>query len=93
MIKKGMGPNPTEKPATKPKLAMTEISRQEYTMPRPRNKLMMPIVQILQSKSGFRPLRSIREAAGKVVARFMSEMMREISADDDGNIDERTDVE
>lgn len=29
MIKKGIGPNPTENPATNPKLEMTEMSRQE----------------------------------------------------------------
>jgi hypothetical protein len=93
MIRNGIGPRPIENPATNARLAITEIRRQEKTIPRPRNRLAIPMLEILQRRRGFRPLRSMREVEGSVVARLTSDIMRDISADDEGRIAERMDVE
>jgi hypothetical protein len=51
------------------------------------------MLEILHKRRGFRPLRSMRDADGSVVARLTSEIMRDIKADEEGRIDERMDVE
>jgi hypothetical protein len=93
MMRKGIGPRPIEKPATKPRLAMTDMRRQEYTIPRPRKRLANPMLQMLHKSNGLRPLRSMREVDGRVVARLTRDMMRDIRADEDGKMDERMEVE
>ena len=93
MMRKGIGPKPIENPATYPRLAMTDIRRQEYTIPKPRKRLANPMLHMLHKSRGLRPLRSIREVDGIVVERFTRDMMREIRADEEGRMEERIDVE
>jgi len=93
MMRKGIGPRPIEKAATKAKLEITQMRRQEYTIPRPRKRLATPMLEILQSNSGFRPLRSMRVVEGRVVPRLIRDMMSEIRAEEEGRMDERIDVE
>ena len=93
MMRNGIGPRPIENPATKARLAITEVRGQERTIPRPRNRLAIPMLQILQRRRGFRPLRSMSEVEGRVVARLTRDIMRDMSADDEGRIAERMDVE
>jgi hypothetical protein len=93
MIRKGIGPRPIENPATKAKLAITQINRQEYTMPSPRNRLETPILEILHNNKGFRPCRSMKCAEGSVIKRLTREIMSEIRAEEDGRIVDKIDVE
>jgi len=93
MMRKGIGPRPNEKQATKPRLAITVTRRQEYTIPRPRKRLANPILQMLHKSKGLRPLRSMREVDGRVVARLTRDIKRDIRADEDGKMDERMEVE
>ena len=93
MMRKGIGPRPIEKAATKAKLEMTQIRRQEYTIPRPRKRLAIPMLEILHSNNGFRPLRSMRVVDGRVVQRLTKDMMREIKAEEEGRMEDRIDVE
>jgi hypothetical protein len=93
MMRKGIGPRPIEKAATKAKLEMTQIRRQEYTIPRPRKRLATPMLEILHSNNGFRPLRSMRVVDGRVVQRLTRDMMREIKAEEEGRMEDRIDVE
>jgi len=93
IIKKGIGPSPNENPATKANEAITETNRHSYTIPNPKIKLETPIDEILHNSKGRRPEWSTREAAGIVVARFTSEIMREIRALEEGRMDVRIEVE
>jgi hypothetical protein len=93
MMRKGIGPRPIEKAATKAKLEMTQIRRQEYTIPRPRKRLATPMLEILHSNNGFRPLRSMRVVDGRVVQRLTRDMMREIKAEEEGRMEDRIEVE
>ena len=72
---------------------MTQIRRQAKTIPRPRKRLAIPMLEILHRSKGFRPLRSMRVVDGRVVPRLISEMMREITAEEEGRILDRIDVE